>query len=229
MFQSFKHYGIFLLIAVFIGSVLLSNKAGVSLTHHHNLPQIAQQNKIYCSGTFSKKCSVRLTSGIGNAEQYQEILQLLSDASASDTVVFYLAGNGGQTASEIQLINAIKYTKAHTIAIVEGSVYSAHADLAISTKEVIVRDYLVFMFHRSSAYGQEGNCAKHKGKKDRKQDLEAKCHQYYAEANRQDEEFAHKHYAKYLTQEEIKRVLDGHDVFITSDQMKQRIKQQEGK
>lgn len=222
MLESFKHYGIFLVIAIVVASVLLSNKAGVNLTHHHNLPQLIQKNKVYCSGVIFKHCSVRLTTEIGPRETYQDVLQLLSDASRFDTITFYLSGNGGQVHSLIQLVNGIKHTKAHTIAVVEGDVYSAHADLAIAMDELVVGRFVNFIFHRSSAYGQHAVCDKAKGQQDRMQDLEQKCKDYLEAHLRVDAQLIRVQLGRYLTPDEIERVLDGEDVIINGDVMASR-------
>lgn len=223
MLESFKHYGVFLVIALFIGSVLLSNRAGVNLTHHHNLPQMAQKNKVYCSGLLFKHCSVRLTTSITTPEDYQEVLEVLSDAGRLDTITFYLHGGGGQGDSMVALINGIKATKAHTVAVVQGDVQSAHAALAISMDEMQVGDNLFFMFHRSSLYGKDKEiCDQYKDKTDRTQSLEDKCKAVMAAQTNIDVAIAKVLYSRYLTDAEVARVLAGNDVIIESDDMKNR-------
>lgn len=224
MLESFKHYGVFLVIALFIGSVLLSNRAGVNLTHHHQLPEVTQKNKVYCSGFVFRHCSVRLTTEIKEQENYQEVLQLLADASRFDTVTFYLSGGGGRGDSMIALLNAIKDTKAHTVAVVQGDVQSAHAALAISMNELKVGDFLFFMFHRSSLYGQEKTfCDRAKGQTDRTQDLEAKCYNTIAVMTEIDNSITAKLYSKYLTKVEQDKVTAGYDVIISGEEMKKRV------
>ncbi len=223
MLESFKHYGIFLVIALIVASVLLSNRAGVNLTHHHNLPQLLQKNKVYCSGVIFRHCSVRLTTEITKPEDYQEVLQVLTDASRFDTVTFYFIGGGGQGSSMIQIINALKITKAYTVSVVQGDVQSAHAGIAIATNKLEVGDYLFFMFHRSSLYGNEKEfCDRFKGKKDRTQDLEAKCWNTVKAMTKIDNDITDKLYSKYLTKDEMHQVKNGYDVIVSGEEMKKR-------
>ena len=224
MFQSFKNYGIFLLIALFVGTVLLSQKAGINVLLHPDLSKVISTEKIYCHGIIYNTCSVRLTTSISKQEDYQEILQLLSDAKHGDQITFYLAGNGGSVDTTIQLYNAIKNTNAHVTMVLEGSVYSAHAYIALMGQELIVGDYIIFMLHRSSGYGHaQETCAQNKGQTDRTQDLEKKCMEYQKAFAYQDESIVRGLLSKILTPAEIKKVLEGFDVLLTGAEVKSRL------
>lgn len=230
MKTSFKNYGIFLIIAIFVGTVLLSNKAGVNLTHHHQLPQLTQKEKIYCKGIFNQVCQIRLTTSINNRENYREVMQLLATAKSGDVIYFYLAGNGGRIDAETQLYNEIQRSKAKIVMVVTGDVYSAHANLSLMGDELQVGDYVLFMFHRSSAYGLvDSYCeAKFKDKKDRTQDAVAKCKQFLNEHLKVDKRIVTEIMSRILNPDEIKRVLAGHDVYLTGEEIKKRLKAKGG-
>ena len=221
--NSIKNYGIFLVIALFVGAVLLSNKAGVNLTHHHNLPMFAKQ-KIVCTGTFTRVCHVRMTTAVGDPEKYRDFLHILATAKKGDTIYMYLIGNGGQVRTLVQITNAIKSTKGKVIAVVQGSVYSAHAALATAAHGTRIGDSVLFLFHRSSLYGQEeARCKKFVNKKDRKQDMFSKCINFVQMHLKKDEQFIRTGYGKYLTQAELRAVLEGYDVIITGEEMNRRL------
>lgn len=218
MFSSFKHYGIFLVIAIFVGGVLLSNRAGVNLTHHHELPLFDKQ-LIVCTGVYYKSCQVRIDTEVTKPEDFKPVLSLLSEAKTGDTITFYLAGNGGRGDSMSQLIYGIKHSKAHTVSVVEGDVYSAHAYLMTATNELYINPFAVVMFHRGSIYGNPNICDSAIGKKDRGHDAEPKCQQLLAALLVQDEQLVYYLLMDVLTEQEIKRVINGEDVYLTGQDL----------
>ena len=225
MIKKFFNYGgMFFLGVLVMGGVLLSNKAGVNFSHHHSLPAF-DKNKIMCSGTFAKTCHIRLGTKITKPEDYRDVLHLLTTASKEDKIYFYLIGQGGQVWTLMQLANSIQNSKAQTVAVVEGDVYSAHAFLAFTMKKIVIRDNVVFMFHASSAYGNAKNyCAKNKGKLDRTRDAYKKCLDFFDVHLRQSNAFIGRIMRQYLTNDELFRVLTGYDVYVTGEEFKKRMK-----
>lgn len=225
MFESFKHYGIFLLIAAFLGTVLLSQKGGINVLLHPDLSALMTTQKIYCKGVVNQTCQVRLTTVVGDPEQYRDILNLLDTANSGDRIDFYLIGNGGQVRTEVQLLNAIKTTKAKVVMHVQGDVFSAHAALALTGDELKVGKYVLFLFHRSSAYGSvDQYCEGSKGKLDRTKDAYKKCVEFLNMSLVQDEAEVRELLSKVLTPDEIKRVLDGDNVILTGEVVQERLK-----
>lgn len=218
MLESFKHYGIFLVIAIFVGGVLLSNRAGVNLTHHHELPLFDKQ-LIVCTGVYYKSCQVRINTEVTKPEDFKPVLSLLSEAKTGDTIIFYLMGNGGRGDSMTQLVYGIKHSKAHTISVVEGDVYSAHAYLMTATNELYINPFAVVMFHRGSLYGNPKICDDQKGKVDRGRDAYEKCHQLLAALLKQDAQLVYYLLMGVLTEKEINQVLNGEDVYLTGQDL----------
>lgn len=231
MMTSFKTYGIFLVIAIFIGLVLLSDRIWVNITHHHKLPQVSETEKLYCSGILTQTCHVRLSTAIGKPEKYRRILHAMAQAGYGDTIYIYLRGNGGRVDSTIQIYNAIKNSKAKIVTVVEGDVYSAHAMIAAMGDEIKVGKYLLFMIHTSSAYGSyEEYCAKKFIKvdgthvKDRTQSLYQKCMDIYRARLLQTNAMIHELYSRLLTAEELRAIYEGHDLLLTGEQFNQRLR-----
>lgn len=224
MKKSFKTYGIFLLIAIIIGSILLSNRAGINLHHEHKMP-VFNTNLMTCSGFFKETCHIRLTTQISNPENYQTILDKISTADEGDVFVFHLIGNGGRVDTVIQFYNVIKNSKAKVIMIVEGDVYSGHALIAAMGDELIVGDNVLFLVHTTSAYGiYKEHCKKNfKGKKDRDQSAYDKCMNYYEQHIIQTNSLIIKLYSKYMTPEQLARAISGYDVIITGEDIKKRL------
>ena len=230
MLHSFKHYWVFLVIALVVGTVLLSNKAGVNLSHHHTLPQLDRAGKVSCSGIFSQTCHIRLDTGIKSPEVYQEMLHVINTAKSGDTIYLHLIGNGGLVSSTVQINNVIKQSKAKIITVVEGDVYSVHAFIALMGDEVKIGEGVVFLFHITSAYGQyEEYCAnmfiKPDGThvKDRTQSSYVKCMDFYRLHVYQNQALAIKLFSKVLTETEMYNVLHGHDIILTGEEIKRRL------
>ncbi len=214
--------------AAIMASVLLSNKAGINLHHNHKI-HITKSYTLKCDGLISKNCSVFFTRTIGHTENYSGLITYLGKASARDTIKFYITGNGGYVHSTLALYIAIKQSKAKTITIVTGDVYSGHAVLAVAGKEIVVKNkHAIILFHRSSIYSVEDGWKecydRHAFRRDRRQSATAKCMAYIDALLAQDKHFIESTYGKLLTADELHRVLIGWDVLLTGAELQLRIK-----
>ena len=165
-----------------------------------------------------KTCDIRLSSEIVSADVYRPLLQLLDSAGSFDRMNFYMKGYGGSVESTFQLQRAIQGTAADTYAYVIGDVYSADAYLSTFMKHLIVKPNTIFMFHRSSFYGQEqAYCNDVKGKKDRTQSAYNKCLDYAKAFNKQDARWVSDTLLRLLGQVAVNDVLAGRDVIVEGE------------
>lgn len=119
----------------------------------------------------------------------------------------YLNTTGGVVDSAFTIANAIKDSAAEVIAILNGTVASAGTIIALSCDDMIVKDHLSFMVHNYSG-GIQG-----KGN-------EMKARQNFNDAHL-NEAFKH-FYTGFLTDDEIERVIDGTDLWMSSEEVKKR-------
>lgn len=213
--------------AIIMATVLLSGKAEINLQHHLNLPaELANKNTIevttprgFWDNPFNnhRVIHVRLNSEIKNREQLRDVTRVLQEADSNDTVIFHIAGNGGEVDSWLYLFNNIKNTKAHTVSIVESPSYSGHAYLAAQTDELYVQGYSYLMFHTSSAYGHD--CAKEKGK-DRTVPNSEHCAAMLKNHLYETDKMIESVY--FLTENEKKRLKTGHDIYVTAEEYSKR-------
>lgn len=185
--------------------------------------------KIDCreTGLFikNKTCDVRFSTKIKAPEHYRDLLQLLDSARLGDTIIFHMSGYGGRVDSAIQIINAIKGTKAHTIASVEASVYSAHAFISMAADEIKIKSYVVLMFHHSSFYGRASKvCSEREGQTDRTRSAVVKCEKYFNNSLKNAEGMIKDLLSRVLTAEELSEVLTGYDIYIRGDTLRDRLK-----
>ena len=90
---------------------------------------------------------IYLSRQVGHIELYTDLIRGMDRLEKQDTIVFHMANNGGYVYSGIQLMHAIKNTKAHTVVKVEGLTYSMGALLTCSAKEIHFNPYSYLMYH----------------------------------------------------------------------------------
>lgn len=94
--------------------------------------------------------NIYFSDQIGRAGNYSDLMKGLRALPNSATVVIYLANFGGYVHSGVQIINAMKDSRANIITKVVGPTYSMGALIACAGDKVIVDDYAWLMFHHYS-------------------------------------------------------------------------------
>jgi membrane-bound ClpP family serine protease len=218
-----------IIASLILGTVLMSGLAEIHLVHKPLLPDIITQNEVISVTDKSnalgllggKQIDIRLPSEIKGLDTVRPILRKLQEASRLDTVIFHLAGYGGEVDTVMTLINNIKSSKAEVIMVVEAPVYSGHAYLAISGSKLVMLPYSSLMFHTTSALGMD--CSKAQGT-DRTVSNVEHCEMFFGNhfylVNRMILDFL------LLTPEEKVRIISGHDVYITADEYNKRLNAQ---
>lgn len=172
-----------------------------------------------------KVCHVHLGPKILESWYYLDMFEELDKANETYTIYLHLQGNGGLISTLNQMLNVLWNTKAKTVAVVEGQVYSAHAALAVSMDELRVGNGATFLFHRSSLYGlTEAVCVARDGTTDRTVDAGKKCREYVTRHLLMDEAMVYSLYNRVLSPEQIVKVLQGEDVILTGEEVKKKWK-----
>lgn len=163
------------------------------------VPLILDENKKVLTAYISNK--------INEPFEYDELCHNLREADSIYKVNLYLNTPGGVIDSAFTIANAIKDSQAEVTAILNGTVASAGTIIALSCDDIIVKDHLSFMVHNYSG-GIQG-----KGN-------EMKARQNFNDAHL-NEAFKH-FYTGFLTEDEIQRVIDGIDLWMGSEEVKER-------
>ena len=155
----------------------------------------------------TNQLDVYINTSIDEPSCYSEICYILSTLTEDETVYFHINTPGGILDSAFQLVDAIKGCRATTVAQLTGTVASAGTIIALSCDKLIVAEHTSFMIHNysSNAYGK-GN--------------ELKARQEHIDKSTNDafKEF----YSGFLTDKEVKEVINGKDIWLTADEVRMR-------
>lgn len=148
--------------------------------------------------------TVYLTDAIDSPNYYNELCFKLKSASPAEVFTLVINTPGGILDSAMMIVDALKTTKAKTIAQISGTVASAGTIITLACDEIIIADHTAFMIHNYSG-GLVG-----KGH-------ELKAHQEFVDANL-NKSFTSL-YGGFLTPAEIKKVIDGKDYWMDKDEV----------
>lgn len=149
-----------------------------------------------------------IISEIGDVSQYLELIQTLKTAEQHDTIFIYLNTEGGSLTTTIQILSAMKQCNATIITCLEGEVASAGTMIFLAGHKYLVNPNCSFMVHnyRGGILGRGQEIA-----------AEAKFHELYVKRLYDDV------YSEFLSQDEISSILEGKDIWMTSDQVIERL------
>lgn len=146
---------------------------------------------------------------IDDEDDYIDLIDTLYQGKPNETVVIHLNTPGGRLDITMQILNAIRTSEAEVVGIADGQVASAGSLLLFACPNIGVQPYSYCMLHD----GSEG--AFGKVNENLKQALFT---------TKLLSQIAHSVYEPFFTKEEIDKVLDGNDMWLTSEDIEDRIK-----
>lgn len=151
-----------------------------------------------------------VTDEIEDIEMYIDLINTLKTAEPHDTVFIYLNTPGGDMSIAIQIISAIKQCQGTVVTALEGNVCSAGTLIFLSGHKFLINPNCTFMIHDYSQWvGGKGN------------EIHLQVN-YYKEYFRK---LANDIYGNFLTENEIESVLAGKDIWMDSDEVLRRLKE----
>ena len=160
---------------------------------------------------------------LNTAPQIIYIVQSLNSADVGEKIYLHVAGEGGEVSLAQLVISAIKNTKADLVVVVDGKVLSAHAYIALSAKKIIINPGSYFMVHTDNTYHMSKYMCGLPGV-DRGLLYTDKCVKKIKTTDLLQEAMIKEHFKGSLSEEEIRQVLSGEDVYVSGDVMKVRLK-----
>lgn len=150
-----------------------------------------------------------LVEEIEGAAKYLELINTLKTAEEHDKVYLHINNGGGQIDTTIQIVSAMKESKATVITSLEGRACSAATIIFLNGHQFMVNDNCSFMIHNYSQWvGGKGN----------ELDAIINFNKTYFE------QLFYDTYLGFLTEDEIGSVLSGSDIWLHSDEVFDRLK-----
>lgn len=145
-----------------------------------------------------------ILDGIDEPAIYNELCHLLRVAERGDTFTLHLNTPGGLIDSAFMIVDAIKASKAKVTAYLTGTVASAGTLITMACDAVVVADHTSFMIHNySGGLGGKGH--------------EMKARQEFVDRSLNNAFVAF--YTGFLTEQEMKDVIDGKDMWMGKDEV----------
>jgi ATP-dependent protease ClpP protease subunit len=149
-----------------------------------------------------------LTEEIGEPSYYTEMINVLRTAEEHDKIMLCINNPGGSINTTLQIISAINESNATVITSLEGQACSAATMIFLSGHQHVVNKNSSFMIHTFSEWG---------GGKGNEQKVRMEfVHTYFDKLFRDI-------YSGFLTDEEIKSVLNGNDIWMDADEVLLRL------
>ena len=153
-----------------------------------------------------KIVTVFLNDEIYEPGAYNELCYTLENTVA-DSVRMYMNNGGGQLDSMLSIIASMERCGCEITGVLSGTVASAATMIALQCDKLEVADHTSFMIHSASG-GTGGKLH------------ETKAYMEFNDKNVRN--ILHDMYKDFLTEPEIKRVLDGKDMWMGKDEVLER-------
>lgn len=174
---------------------------------------------IFAWMSVAKDKHIYLGTSMGNPENYMGLVSEIEKERG--TIYIHLVGNGGDYEGMIYLANTLRAH--HTVMVVEGTVQSAHATLALMGDDIVVPEYGIFMWHLVSTTYMERELCKNAQGIDRGIPMQQKCEQdVKAMSDLYNKEII-KTVSRILNSEEMSRLMKGEEVYLSAQEVKNRL------
>jgi ATP-dependent protease ClpP protease subunit len=172
------------------------------------LGQDKKPYKVFETEMTIREISYYISEPIVDPIEYAEMIHAIRNAGDADQIRIHLNNTGGNVATGIQIINAIRESAATVTTVLDGEAYSMAAILFLCGDRQQVGDHGQLMFHDYSS-GLVG-----KGNEQRAAVLSAA--KWFGKLMQEV-------CSPFLTDEEIHDILNGRDLWIDSDEVIERL------
>ena len=151
---------------------------------------------------------VRINRDIGDPCEYEQFLNLLETASENDCIHLYINTHGGRKDTMIEIISAMRKTKAHLIGEITSNCMSAGTFIFLTCDEFIINEHIEFMAHDASwgTGGKRSDISETVTFKDKVlSSMIETC------------------YEGFFTSDEIERILDGKEYWLEASEVADRL------
>lgn len=164
--------------------------------------------KMYTHASSQQHVHFYLSKGIGEPDQYVDMVYRIASAGPNDVIYIHLNTPGGQIDTGVQIINAMRNSQAKVVTILESTAYSLGTLIFLAGDELVVHDNCMMMFHNfNGGLIGKGN--------ELVSELEATVKWFEA--------LAKDIYIPFLTEEEFDQIVRGEDMWIQTPEIKARL------
>lgn len=164
--------------------------------------------KILASQHVATHYRVFLNKPVEEPSRYEELIQVLLTASEDDCVEILCNSTGGQLDSCIDIVNAIRESRAATRAVITCDAHSAMSAIALACLDCVAMPHSAMLVHQPRG----GNFGRH-----------AEQVIYGEFVKKHTEGFYKDIYKDFLTDKEITECLNGKDFWFDSEEINQRL------
>ena len=170
---------------------------------------IEESSKQSFTTRLSNNYDYYINNEIGDASDYSDWFHQIRNANEQDTITIHINSPGGDLFTTIQFLMALSESQAHIIASVEGMCMSAATLIFLMCDEFRISPYSMFMFHNYSGmtHGKGGEM------------FDTLVHE-----RKWSENLFTKLYTNFMTQSEIKSLLDNKDIWMDTEEVIKRLK-----
>ena len=172
-----------------------------------DLFQHTEQLNYSASSVVHNKFEFNLDEDIKEPSYYRSLIEVLNNATEQDLVVLNINSGGGNLDSAISIIDALRNTRANTLAWVSGSAYSAAGIIALSCQNLEVGEFATLMCHNSQ-YGLGGYTTDIKDRAVFEHKMISKI--------------MHSVYKHFLSVDEVEAVLSNKTIWMDADEIVER-------
>ena len=170
--------------------------------------QQAEQLPYTLTTMTQNKYEFNLDEEITVPSYYRNLIEVLNNATEQDLVVLNINSDGGMLDSAISIIDALRNTRATTLAWISGSAYSAASLIALSCQNIEVGEFASMMCHNSQ-YGTGGYTTDIKDRALFEHKMTSKI--------------MNSVYRHFLSQEEIDAILANKTIWLHSEEIGERV------
>ena len=169
--------------------------------------QPSEQLDYSLSSITHNKFEFNLDEDIKEPSYYRNLIEVLNNATEQDLVVLNINSCGGHLDSAISIIDALRNTRANTLAWISGSAYSAAGIIALSCQNLEVGEFASLMAHNSQ-YGLGGYTTDIKDRAVFEHKMISKI--------------MHSVYKHFLSVDEVEAVLSNKTIWMDADEIVER-------
>jgi ATP-dependent Clp protease protease subunit len=146
---------------------------------------------------------------IEDAKQYNEWFEVIRNANETDIIKLHINSPGGDLFTAIQFMRVLNESNAVIVASVEGACMSAATMIFLCANQFEISEHSMFMFHNYSgiAFGKGGE-----------------MYDNITHERKWSEKIMRSVYKDFLTEEEIKAILDNKDIWMEGEEVLKRLK-----